>query len=108
MKVLSKKILWLLLITSQFGWAQKPIVKGWHLLDDSTDGYYGISLAKAYDLLKGKKSKPVIVAIIDSGVDTTHEDLKSVLWQNPGENGHNGIDDDKNGYVDDRNGWNFL
>jgi hypothetical protein len=84
--------------------------KGWHLLDSKENGYYGISLDKAYQsLLKGKQPKQqVIVAVIDSGVDTTHEDLKTVLWINKKETPGNGIDDDKNGYIDDVNGWNFL
>jgi subtilisin family serine protease len=87
---------------------KEDVPKGWHLLNKQTSGYYGISLDKAYEFLKGKKSTPLIVAVIDSGVDTTHEDLKSILWRNPGEIPGNGIDDDKNGYVDDVNGWNFL
>src|SRR6478752_7775391 len=81
---------------------------GWHLKDKTTDGYYGISLDKAYNFVKGKKSTPVIVAVIDSGIDTTHEDLKSILWTNTKEIPGNGIDDDRNGYVDDVHGWNFL
>ncbi|MGV3656770.1 MAG: S8 family peptidase [Chitinophagaceae bacterium] len=81
---------------------------GWHLKDKASEGYYGISLDKAYELVKGKKSKTVIVAVIDSGIDTTHEDLKPILWRNPKEIPGNGIDDDGNGYVDDINGWNFL
>ena len=68
----------------------------------------GISLQKAYDLLKGRKSQTVIVAVIDSGIDTAQEDLKAVLWRNPGEINGNGVDDDKNGYVDDVYGWNFC
>src|SRR5688500_11782399 len=86
----------------------KELPRGWHLLDKEKDGYFGISLEKAYDFVKGKKSTPIIVAVIDSGVDTLHEDLKSVLWRNPKEIPGNGIDDDKNGYVDDIYGWNFL
>ncbi len=91
--------------------AQKDEVpKGWHMLDKASTGYYGISVDKAYDFVKAKKlkSKTVIVAVIDSGIDTTHEDLKKVLWRNPKEIPGNGIDDDKNGYVDDIHGWNFL
>lgn len=84
--------------------------KGWHLLDKQADGYNGISLNKAYEHLKSKKLKgsKVIVAVIDSGIDTLHEDLKPVFWVNPKEIAGNGKDDDKNGYIDDINGWNFL
>ncbi|HKZ65506.1 MAG TPA: S8 family peptidase [Chitinophagaceae bacterium] len=89
---------------------KKEVPKGWHLLDQKDSGYYGISIDKAYQFVKSKnlKSTPVIVAVIDSGVDTLHEDLKSVLWRNPKEIPGNGIDDDNNGYVDDIYGWNFL
>ena len=86
----------------------EAVPNGWHLKDRTTDGFYGISLDKAYDFVKGKRSTPVIVAVIDSGIDTLHEDLKSVLWTNPKETPGNGIDDDGNGYVDDVHGWNFL
>ncbi len=88
--------------------ATDDIPKGWHLKDYQKDGYYGISLDKAYEAVKNKKSTPVLVAVIDSGIDTLHEDLKSVLWTNPKEIPGNGVDDDKNGYVDDVHGWNFL
>lgn len=84
------------------------IPDNWYQLDKSESGFYGISLDKAYESVKSKKSKTVVVAIIDSGVDTLHEDLKPVLWQNPGEIPGNKKDDDKNGYVDDIYGWNFL
>ncbi|MHA4893732.1 S8 family peptidase [Pedobacter sp. PWIIR3] len=88
---------------------QVKVPNGWHLLDQSKDGFNGISLNRAYaDLLKGKSSKTVTVAVIDSGVDTLHEDLKSVLWRNVKEIAGNGKDDDKNGYTDDAYGWNFL
>ena len=42
-----------------------------------------------------------MVAIIDSGIDVEHEDLKANIWKNPGEVAGNGIDDDKNGYIDE-------
>ncbi len=50
----------------------------------------------------------MIVAVIDSGIDTLHEDLIPVMWTNPKEIPGNGKDDDKNGYIDDVHGWNFL
>lgn len=92
------------------GTSVKGVPKGWHLLDKTKDGYYGISLEKAYEFIRSKnlKGKTVVVAVIDSGVDTLHEDLKEVLWVNPKEIPGNGIDDDKNGYIDDLNGWNFI
>src|SRR5436189_2999891 len=91
--------------------AQKETTpNGWHMMDKETDGFYGVSADKAYSFLKSKnlKSKTVIVAVIDTGVDTLQEDLKSILWTNPKEIPGNGIDDDKNGYIDDVHGWNFL
>lgn len=87
---------------------KKEAPHNWHELDRTESGYYGISLNKAYDFLKNKKSKTVVVAVVDSGVDTTQEDLKPVLWHNPGEIPGNGIDDDHNGYIDDVYGWNFI
>lgn len=85
------------------------LAKDWHLADKDAKGFYGISLDKAYELIKGKTpKKKVIVAVIDSGIDTTHEDLKGMLWKNPKEIPGNSIDDDRNGYVDDIHGWNFI
>ncbi len=90
--------------------SKMDVPKDWNQLDPAKTGYNGISLDKAYDLIKTKKLKSnrVIVAVIDSGIDTLHEDLKPVLWTNPKEIPGNGIDDDKNGYVDDVHGWNFI
>lgn len=83
--------------------------ENWQNLDLKTDGIFGISTEKAYqELLKGKNSNPVIVAVIDGGIDKNHEDLKQIMWVNPKEIAGNGIDDDKNGYIDDINGWNFI
>lgn len=70
---------------------------------------------RAWTVSQGNKN--IIVAVIDTGIDIQHEDLKANLWSNPGETGKdkngrdkatNGIDDDKNGYVDDVHGWNFV
>ena len=84
-------------------------LKRWSHLDLDKDSIPGMSVDKVYsELLKGKKGVPVIVGIVDSGVDIEHEDLKSVVWTNKKEIAGNGIDDDKNGYIDDIHGWNFL
>ncbi|SFS93845.1 S8 family peptidase [Sphingobacterium wenxiniae] len=80
----------------------------WYNLDLQQDGIMGISTEKAYELLKGRPSQPVIVGVLDGGVDYNHEDLKDVMWVNPKETANNGQDDDGNGYVDDIHGWNFL
>ena len=75
------------------------------LLDDQISG---VSADKAHIALEGMTPTTVIVAVVDSGMDIEHEDLKNVIWTNPGEIAGNGIDDDKNGFVDDIHGWNFL
>lgn len=88
--------------------AQGP-AENWHHLDKAKDGVQGMSTIKAYDeLLKGKTSQTVIVAVIDSGIEEVHDDLKNVMWVNEDEIPGNGIDDDKNGYIDDIHGWNFI
>jgi subtilisin family serine protease len=88
---------------------QKEIPRDWFLLDPEQDSLQGVSSERTYEtLLKGQPSKTVLVAVIDSGIDIEHEDLKSVIWVNEKEIANNGIDDDKNGYVDDVHGWNFI
>ncbi|WP_316737372.1 S8 family peptidase [Pedobacter aquatilis] len=89
-----------------FTFAQKA---NWQNLDLKTDTTFGISTEKAYkELLKGKKSTKVIVAVNDGGVEAIHEDLKRIMWVNPKEVAGNGKDDDNNGYIDDIHGWNFI
>lgn len=84
-------------------------LKNWGAMDLVTDTVPGMSVDKAYrELIKNRKGIPVIVGVIDSGTDIEHEDLKNVLWTNPGEIAGNGIDDDNNGFIDDVHGWNFL
>ena len=95
-----------LLIFSQNILGQQ-IPKNWFEKDPQTDSVAGISLEKAYQLLKGKVSKQVVVAVIDNGIDIDHEDLKNSIWTNTKEIPNNGIDDDHNGYIDDVHGWNF-
>ena len=89
--------------------AQTKAPDNWFNLDPTENNVNGVSTEKVYtELLKGKTSRTVVVAVIDGGVDYMHEDLKDIIWNNPREIPGNGIDDDKNGYIDDVHGWNFL
>ena len=72
----------------------------WSLADD---GLLGIQ--SAWDVSTGGST---VVAVIDTGADLTHPDLRDNLWRNPREIPGNGIDDDGNGFVDDVNGADFV
>jgi len=81
----------------------------WSHLDVLKDTVPGMSVDRAYqEIIKDKAGKKVIVAVIDSGIEVDHADLKTQIWVNPKEKAGNGKDDDKNGYTDDIHGWNFL
>ncbi len=80
----------------------------WHHKDLSNDNIPGVSLKQAQEYLKGRPSKKVIVAIIDSGYELDHDAFQTNMWMNADEIAGNGKDDDSNGYVDDVNGWNFI
>jgi hypothetical protein len=56
---------------------------------------------------RGYTGQGVTVAVIDSGVDINHADLRNNIWRNTREIANNGVDDDRNGYIDDVFGWNF-
>ncbi len=100
--------LFCLLASSTMVMAQEA-PENWFNLDQSSDKVAGVSTEKTYEqLLKGRSSETVVVAVIDSGVDYMHEDLKDIMWINGGEIAGNGIDDDNNGYIDDIHGWNFI
>ncbi|MFN7603475.1 MAG: S8 family serine peptidase, partial [Bacteroidota bacterium] len=103
-------LLFLLLFSNAHAQPQKKSVpKNWFLLDPETDSVQGVSAEKTYNtLLKGQPSKTILVAVIDSGIDIDHEDLKNIIWTNEKEIAGNGVDDDKNGYIDDVHGWNFI
>ena len=93
---------------SLLAWGQDATF--WHWKDLEKDGVHGVSLFKAQQLLTDLKlkPKPIIIAILDGGIDTAHLQIKPMLWNNPKEIPGNGLDDDKNGYIDDVHGWNFL
>jgi subtilisin family serine protease len=65
-----------------------------------------IDAALAWDVTGGAAG--TIVAVIDTGVDYTHEDLAANIWVNPGEIPGDGIDNDGNGFVDDVHGYDFA
>lgn len=83
--------------------------QNWGHADLATDTIPGMSVDKAYkELIGNKKGTKVIVAVMDSGMDLNHEDLKNVLWTNKKEIPGNNKDDDNNGFIDDIHGYNFL
>ncbi len=69
-------------------------------------GMNQLGVRDAWNRTKGNQD--MIVAVIDTGVDYTHEDLIDNMWRNPREIPNNNIDDDRNGYVDDIVGWDFV
>ncbi len=82
----------------------------WFNCSFDQDSVYGAEVNKAYNYLKANKKKAKkrpVVALIGTGMDVEHEDLKQAIWVNPKEK-RNQKDDDKNGLTDDINGWNFI
>lgn len=112
-------------IRTLFELPQDPFVsQQWYFYNWGQNDYKGnpgikeadIKLFPALQIFTPRQ--PVVIAIIDSGLDCNHEDIDpNILWVNPGETGtdqlgrdrsNNGIDDDQNGYVDDLHGWNMF
>jgi thermitase len=63
-----------------------------------------MNIQPAWDIAQGNGQ---IVAVIDTGLDTTHPDIQNQLWTNSGEIPNNGLDDDQNGYIDDVHGFDI-
>lgn len=105
-------------------WAEPVYILPMHKLEETPDDPYypqqyflpQIHAPEGWSIAKGKKTIPI--AIIDTGVDWTHPDLKDHIWINPGEDidsdgkitaaDSNGVDDDNNGYIDDFIGWDWV
>lgn len=109
MKKMMIGLLMAFVCVSTYAQDSKENLKDWQTRD-LTAQERGTDLEKAYKELLANKSaqEKVIVAVIDSGIDIEHEDLKEVIWTNEDEIPNNGKDDDNNGYIDDVHGWNFL
>lgn len=90
---------------NQSNFNDPQVSKVWSFLDASENG---ISIDSAYRQFETTNTSEIVVAVVDTGVDINHEDLKANIWINKNEIPGNGIDDDQNGYVDDINGINTL
>lgn len=109
MKFRSIPFVFVLQFIFTFVFAQKQSPNNWFNLDPKKDKIYGVGTERTYrDIIKERKGKTVIVAVIDGGTDSEHEDLKEIIWTNRNEIAGNGKDDDNNGYIDDIHGWNFI
>ncbi len=88
------------------------------LNDPAISSGWGLKMTEAQRAWRiSQGSRDIVVAVIDTGVDTKHPDLIKNLWVNKGETGldkfgrdkaTNGVDDDGNGFIDDVHGWNFV
>lgn len=75
---------------------------------DGVPGKAGMDIKAEGAWTKTKGSTSTVIAVIDTGTDISHPDLKDNIWKNSGEVPNDGVDNDNNGYVDDVNGWNFF
>jgi subtilisin family serine protease len=84
------------------------------LQTESNDTYYGTYAMWGFDRVQAEQAwalsrgAGVTIAVIDTGVDFTHEDLTGNIFNNAGEIAGDGVDNDGNGYIDDTRGWDFI
>jgi len=114
-KLLSLSIAFTLITATAFSQDTNQAVdsialKNWYHQSYEKTGIYGVGTNDAINFLKSKglKPSPIIVGVIDSGVQIDHPDLKNNIWVNSKEIANNGKDDDGNGYTDDIHGWDFI
>ncbi len=100
-------LLWTGLLFPMLLMAQQEM-ESWQHKGAGTDFQNGVRSEEFYTRATSTSGRTIVVAVLDSGVDTEHQDLKGNIWVNPGEIPGNNIDDDGNGYVDDVHGWNFI
>ncbi len=88
--------------------AAQEVFEKWYQLGPESEFPTGIRSEEWYSSAPAGKPKTIIVAVLDSGVDIYHPDLRDNIWINRDEIPGNKIDDDQNGFVDDVFGWNFI
>lgn len=108
-----KRITSFLLIIGQLVFLELLILRPVLAIGTPNDPYYGrqwylskVKADRAWNRLSD--SADIIIAVIDSGVQIDHPDLKNNIWRNHREVAGNGFDDDNNGFIDDINGWDFV
>lgn len=96
-----------------FVWLMAPVNAPVLAAEEPNDPFFNeqwylerIAAPEAWETSKG--SEDLVIAVLDTGIDLDHPDLKDRLWRNGGEIANNGLDDDDNGYVDDVQGWDFV
>lgn len=76
-----------------------------HGQDTADDDWYLEAIRTPKDLVPKNGGNPIVIAIVDDGMRTTHQDIKNYIWENPKDKAGNRVDDDGNGFVDDARGW---
>ncbi|MBI2588532.1 S8 family serine peptidase [Candidatus Berkelbacteria bacterium] len=72
------------------------------------DDLWGTKVIQSSLAWDSSQGEGITVAVVDTGIDYNHEDIRDNVWQNSGEVAGDGVDNDQNGYIDDTRGWNFY